>query len=95
MGDMVTKQTRIIFGSEDIVGVRIRCKRCNGETLQTLEDNTAMPDKCNICGRDWQRNIERTFAVRELLSLMREIVRQDSEATLSVLLELDGKSVES
>ena len=85
------KQTRIIFEVGDIKGIRIRCKRCQGELVQTLESNKPTPTSCAHCGEPWQTPGEQQFTARSLTQVLRSVCREDEGATLSVLFEIDDE----
>ena len=50
----MVKQTRIIFSLDDILKVRIICKKCEGEIARTLPQSTRMlPQQCPTCLDEW------------------------------------------
>ena len=74
----MVKETRIIFGVQDMVGVRLTCRECgNGATL-TLRDSIHMPTECPFCHARW-RNGENTIPAQRLIDAVRMALREDPE----------------
>ena len=50
------KESRIVFGIEDLVTVRFQCHKCKGEVAQDISAPESMPNQCPLCGHSWQTN---------------------------------------
>jgi DNA-directed RNA polymerase subunit RPC12/RpoP len=46
----MVKQTRIIFGPQDLVQIRIHCGSCSGELTFPIERLPKLPTECPHCG---------------------------------------------
>ena len=46
---VTAKETRIVFGLDDLVTVRLRCAKCQGDVSQSLDATNTMPDHCMLC----------------------------------------------
>ena len=49
----MVKQTRIIFGPQDLVQIRIHCGSCSGELTFPIERLPKLPTECPHCGERW------------------------------------------
>ena len=90
------KETRIVFGIEDLVTVRFQCHKCKGEVAQDISAPESMPNQCPLCGHSWQTNEGLPTRSHRLLALLREVLKEQDELTqhgyipVHVRLDLDG-----
>ena len=96
---MVVKETRIIFGLDVVVGVRIQCHQCNGEIVREPQGSGSMhlPELCPLCGKPWGERMT-NYAFQsfpyDLQRFVKELKDDRIKVPVTIRLELDGKSVE-
>ena len=88
------KETRIVFGIEDLVTVRFQCGKCKGEVTQNLNAPEPMPQRCPLCGHPWQTSEGLKTTTHRLLELLREALVQQTNP-VHVRLDLDGSEDEN
>ena len=86
----MVKQTRIIFEVGDIVGVRLRCKACSEDTLQSIKREARVVDQCPHCGEPWRPPSQPLFVAQELARTLKLLRDEDPRAKVSAILEIDG-----
>ena len=91
----MTKETRIVFGIEDLTAVRIECAECGGEAVHRLEGRyMPVPDACPWCNRQWRHPPQPgEDLVRMFLELLRSLPEQRDPSVL-LRFELDGTFAE-
>ena len=91
----MTKETRIVFGLEDLATIRFQCNRCQGELVQHLDGlHWYLPGLCPMCHVSWDKEVIDRDGIDELVLLVRRLSR-GAEPKLNVRLELDGVVAES
>ena len=85
----MVKETRIVFGIEDLVTVRFQCHKCKGEVAQDIRAPESMPNQCPLCGHSWQTNEGLPTRSHRLLALLREALVQQVNP-VHLRLDLDG-----
>ena len=85
----MVKETRIVFGIEDLVTARFQCGKCKGEVAQNLIATESMPDRCPLCGYPWQTSEGFKTTTHRLLELLREALVQQVNP-VHLRLDLDG-----
>ena len=86
----MVKQTRIIFGIDDIVNVRVQCRKCRGEIICPLQRECNVPSQCPYCETSWRKN-GGGFADDELIRQLRLSLRYaDGPVNLSFEIEDEG-----
>ena len=91
----MTKETRIVFGLNDLVSVRLQCSKCQGEVVQRFDGrHWRLPTSCPLCLARWDERDSRRTELDELLLMMRNLCdRPDSN--ISLRFELDGVAAEA
>ena len=87
----MVKETRLLIGAEDVMGVLLNCNECGGESLHRLDTKTSVKTECQYCGAmipDGHRQPgERLiYALRRLFA--------DPAGVMTVRLAIDGKVFE-
>ena len=90
----MVKETRIVFGIEDLVTVRFQCGKCKGEVSQSISAHASMPNRCPLCGHPWQTPEGLPTTTHRLLELLREALVQQVNP-VSLRLDLDGSEDEN
>ena len=88
------KETRIVFGIEDLLKVRFQCGKCKGEVSQSISAPAPMPQQCPLCGYPWQTSEGFKTTTHRLLELLREAVVQQVNP-VHLRLDLDGSEGEN
>ena len=91
----MVKETRIVFGIEDLLTVRFQCHKCKGEVAQDISAPESMPNQCPLCGHPWQTNEGLPTRTHRLLTLLREALIDNSLAPVHLRLDLDGSEDEN
>ena len=82
----MVKETRIVFGVQDLVSFRVVCEECGGEAAFSFSaDLPNAPDRCPWCNHFWQ-----VGQVNRLLGIIRTMLHNHSLTGLR--LELDGEA---
>ena len=91
----MTKETRIVFGLNDLVSVRFQCSKCQGEVVQRFDGrHWRLPTSCPLCLDSWDERDSRRPELDELLLMMRNLCdRPDTK--ISLRFKLDGAAVET
>ena len=90
----MTKETRIVFGLNDLVGVRFQCFKCQGEVVQRFDGrHWRLPTSCPLCLDSWDERDSRRPELDELLLMMRNL-SDLPDPKISLRFELDGAAVE-
>ena len=58
----MVKETRILFGIDDIVALRIGCSKCKGEIVIKLDSGVRIPEVCPQCDERWSDGRSRIVA---------------------------------
>ena len=91
----MTKETRIMFGLEDLVTIRVQCGKCQGEMVQRLDGHHwYLPGLCPMCHVSWDQEVVDRDGIDELIVLIRRLSR-GTDPKLNVRFELDGAVAES
>ena len=91
----MTKETRIVFGLNDLVSVRFQCSKCQGEVVQRFDGrHWRLPLACPWCLDSWDERDSRRTELDELLLMMRNLTDQP-DSNISLRFELDGVAVET
>ena len=90
----MTKETRIVFGLNDLVSVRFQCSKCQGEVVQRFDGrHWRLPTSCPLCLDSWDERDSRRPELDELLLTMRNLCdRPDTK--ISLRFELDERIAE-
>ena len=88
----MVKETRIIFGLDDLHTVRVRCMRCKGALTQKINAAEILPDTCPLCHSDWRG--QAAEHQRDLLAQMRRVLASTG-SPIEMQLEIDGALAES
>ena len=90
----MTKETRIVFSLNDLVGVRFQCSKCQGEVVQRFDGrHWRLPTSCPLCYARWDERDSRRPELDELLLMMRTLADRP-DPKISLRFELDGAAVE-
>ena len=85
----MTQQANLVFGLEDICGIRVRCTGCKGAIVISLKESHSPPEEsCPCCGKTWTGNgahLEEFKFVASMKSLARN---KKEDAALEILFEL-------
>ncbi len=91
----MTKETRIVFGLNDLVSVRFQCSKCQGEVVQRFDGrHWRLPLACPLCLDSWDERDSRRTELDELLLMMRNLSDRP-DPHISLRFELDGAAVET
>ena len=84
---VAAKDNRIVFGLDDLVTVRLRCAKCQGDVSQSLDATDTMPDHCTLCLTSWGNG------EGQAVGLLRAIrrARREQDAPVTLRLEIDGE----
>ncbi len=87
----VMKESKIVFGLDDIQAVRYRCgwDDCKAEVVRPLNECTKPIKMCPSCNRNWT-NGEAYSETHELLQAMQTVLVQRRNP-VRLRFELDGK----
>lgn len=87
----MTKEIRLVFSAEEIIGVRYKCQRngCTQEFLCRLDDSKSwMPLNCPSCGKTWR--VDEGNAGFQILVMLRALVNcKRPESPVIVSLEIE------
>ena len=90
----MTKETRIVFGLNDLVSVRFQCSKCQGEVVQQFGGrHWQLPTSCPLCLDSWNERDSRRPELDELLLIMRNLADRP-DPKIKLRFELDGAAVE-
>ena len=86
----MVKETRIVFGLEDISRIRVQCGKCDNEVA--LKPNgqelpPSLPMSCPHCGTFWSHSGARRVLAQDFVNELHRELRASSPVKL--LLELD------
>ena len=94
----MVKETRIIFGLDDVTKVRIICCDCKGELVRPLSHSSNMlPQECPNCLAEWwddhcmPRVIDATVGMMKALARLQSVLGKDS-TPITVTFEMNGES---
>ena len=74
----MVKETRLLVGVEDIVGVAMQCPHCDGESLYRLDGKAQVKPACQYCGAMVHGPTgEREGASVILLRVLRRLLKED------------------
>lgn len=90
----MVKETRIVFGLNDIKALRYQCGRCKGEVLQALGRDEDVPRSCPLCPAVWVHG-ETDGVNYALVAALRRVLSQEGDLPMNIRLELDGQVAES
>ena len=91
----MTRETRIVFGLEDLVSVRFQCSKCQGELVQHLNGlHWYLPGFCPMCQVSLDKEMVDRDGMDELVLLIRRLSKV-SDPKIKLQLELDGAAVEA
>ena len=91
----MTKEARIVFGLNDLVGVRFQCSKCQGEVVQRFDGrHCRLPLACPLCLARWDERDSRRTECDELLLMMRNLCDRP-DPHIDLRFELDGAAVET
>lgn len=88
----MVKETRIVFGLEDLQEVLVRCVNCEGSVSQRPNDPNPVPEECPLCKVSW-RGQGRDDIVDVLRSLRRVVAAVSPPVRLQLV--LDGEEPDS
>lgn len=90
----MTKETRIVFGLEDLVSVRFQCAKCQGEIVQRLNGcHWYLPGFCPMCQVSLDKEMVDRDGMDELVLLVRRLSK-GADPKIKLRFELDGSAVE-
>ncbi len=73
--ETMTKETRTVFGLEDIAAVRFRCAGCGKELSLALGGTEALPGECPSCRSPWKPpRADAPKVVQDFLKSMRTLL---------------------
>lgn len=49
----MVKESRIVFGINDIAGIRIQCAKCKAELILDIKESSWIPGDCPLCKTNW------------------------------------------
>ena len=82
-------ETRIVFELGDILTIRIVCKKCGREAVQSFESTPRdVPNRCVWCGMEWRNTDDDVKTVNSLLFAVSQLSRI-RPCNIEVKLELD------
>ena len=81
----MAKETRLVFGIEDIAALRVECTNCHSEVAVPVMNGAALSQRCPSCGQIWYNREERTFW--NLLTLLLDM-RTQTDPLLTVRFEV-------
>ena len=101
----MVKETRIVFGIEDLTVIRVVCFCCGGGVSHSLQQGeTRLPEQCPNCDNTWWssggRDTAHVTRTRKLLKALRQFAqglvsdstsRDAEDHTFSVQFEIDGE----
>ena len=91
----MTKEARIVFGLNDLVGVRFQCSKCQGEIVQRLNGlHWCLPRFCPMCEVSLDKEMVDRDGMDELVLLIRRLSKV-SDPKIKLRFELDGSAVET
>ena len=91
----MTKETRIVFGLNDLVGVRFQCSKCQGEVVQRFDGrHWRLPTSCPLCQVSLDKEMVDRDGMDELVLLIRRLSKV-SDPKIKLRFELDGSAVET
>ena len=89
----MVKETRIVFGLEDIQAVRFTCTNpnCRKDIGHKLSQGVSvLPARCPWCQHGWSPNDDSVRAVNTLLEILAKLPKSEGKV-VEVSLELDGE----
>ena len=88
----VVKETRLVFDTDEILAVRIRChaKECDGETLFYPKKHKR-PTQCAVCGAEWRKSDQNQGRILELLDCLKALQDPTLTWSLTLFFEIDGE----
>ena len=93
----MVKETRTVFGLDDIRQVRIICSKCCGEIARSLaHSSNLLPEKCPNCFDEWwdrhsmPRAIEATIEALKAINRLMNILKVET-GPVDVRFEIDGE----
>ena len=91
--EVTAKDNRIVFGLDDLVTVRLRCAKCQGDVSQSLDATDTMPDQCPLCSTFWGNWGNWGNGEGQAVGLLRAIrrARREQDAPVTLRLEIDGE----
>ena len=84
----MVKETRIVFGIEDIVAFKFKCDSCKGEIQAELE-RLRWLSKCPLCDAPWELNEHSTSAVKDVLDALKRLTRAPNPSR-AIRFEIEG-----
>ena len=93
----MAKETRFIFGLEDILQIRVICLKCKGEITRSLSQRTRdLPEQCPTCLDEWWEQIRKPAVIGATMEALRslhqlsEALKMDNDAHYSPLRDRGG-----
>ena len=83
----MVKEKRIVFGSSDIMNIRIICGGCKSAVVLSVNSAAQRPNKCPFCPQVWSVG---QMALDILLSSLRTM--SENQSPIDVRFEIDGNS---
>ena len=85
---MIMKETRIVFGPEDVCLIGLQCKECTAEIMISAEKARPFPLECPLRHEPWQGD-RRVEAAKDFLDDLQALKAQPSDK-VAVRLVADG-----
>ena len=88
---MMVKETRHIFDLSDIKAVRLQCKNCGREAVQSIKA-TEVPKICPFCREEWEVDLPQGSRSMNFLLIyyMKELLKSETERMV-IRFEIDGE----
>ena len=87
----MVKQTRIIFGIDDITSVRVKCNNCDGELVFQLDKTLSLPLACPQCRSSWSMVSDQRFVEIRLLTQLQNSLRSADSSPVNILFEMEDE----
>jgi ribosomal protein S27AE len=88
----MTRESRLVFSLDEIVGLRWQCIKCASTILYQLDQSIQLPQKCPSCGGMFvadPSSLDDLQHVQELLTALKATLRSEKAKRLGAVLKLE------
>ena len=90
--NIVTKETRILFGLVDIKNIRIKCGKLTcGEEILFSTTGTSIPETCPHCNDPWTDGRQRLPELN-FVKLVRDGIESQKSSKIRIRLEIEEEN---